>query len=62
MHIGARPQIGLKIRIGDWLHSKNSWRVFATADDPIDKSLDWSIERARSPRRMVVRSPRVPRR
>jgi hypothetical protein len=37
----------------------NSWQAFAAAGDAIDKSPNWSIERARSLRRMVVRSARL---
>jgi hypothetical protein len=60
MQIGTAPEISPKIRIGDWLHSNEVMAGICGRRYTIDKSPDWSIERARSPRRMVVRGDRRP--
>ena len=60
IQIGTAPEISSKIRMATGFILTKSWQAVAAGDDAIDKSPNWSIERARSPRRMVVRSPRLP--
>lgn len=58
MQIGTAPEIKCEKPDGDWLHSNKVMGGICVHRYAIDKSLNWSIESARSPRRMVVRSAR----
>lgn len=46
MQIGTAPKISVKNRIGDWLHSNKVMAGICGRRYAIDKSANWSIERA----------------
>lgn len=46
MQIGTAPEISVKIRIGDWLHSNKVMADICGRRYAIDKLPNWSIERA----------------